>query len=243
MTQLNDIPLLAQLQFYLTSSYACSYLPDRIARSQVVTPAHLVNKTVYNQLIRAGFRRSGLFTYRPQCAECAACIPVRVVVDEFVPNRTQRRAMKRNAALNVTMTSPYYDPEHFALYQRYQTSRHRGGGMDHDDREQYVQFLVASHVDTRLLLFREGKQLQMVSVVDNVGDGLSAVYTFFNPALPARSFGVFNVLWQIDLARELGLPYLYLGYWVDGSRKMVYKQQYQPLQGLIDGDWRTWPSA
>ncbi len=243
MTHLNDIPLLAQLQYYLTSPYACSYLPGRIARSQVVTPAHLVNKSAYNQLIRAGFRRSGLFTYRPQCGECTACVPVRVVVDEFGPNRSQKRAMKRNAMLDVTMTSPYYDPEHFALYQRYQTFRHSGGGMDHDDREQYMQFLVASHVDTRLLLFREGKQLQMLSVVDKVEDGLSAVYTFFNPALPARSFGVFNILWQINLARELHLPYLYLGYWVDGSRKMVYKQQYQPLQGLVDGDWRAWTKA
>ncbi|MHB1676926.1 MAG: arginyltransferase [Sulfuriferula sp.] len=239
MTRLNDIPPLAQLQFYLTSSYTCSYLPERIARSQVVTPAHLVSAGVYSQLIQAGFRRSGLFTYRPLCGECSACVPVRVVVDEFVPGRSQKRALKHNVMLDVAMTSPYFDSEHFALYQHYQAARHAGGGMDHDDREQYEHFLVASHVDTHLLIFREGKQLQMVSVVDSVADGLSAVYTFFNPLLPARSFGVFNVLWQINLARQLGLPYLYLGYWVDGSRKMVYKQQYQPLQGLINGDWRS----
>ncbi len=243
MTRLNDIPPLAQLQFYLTSSYPCSYLPDRTARSQVATPAHLVNTDAYSQLIRAGFRRSGLFTYRPQCGSCQACVPVRVAVDEFTPNRSQKRAMKRNATLDVTMRSPYFDPEHFDLYQRYQGVRHAGGGMDHDDREQYAHFLVASHVDTHLLIFREGDLLQMISVVDSVDDGLSAVYTFFNPALPARSFGVFNVLWQIDLARQLRLPYLYLGYWVDGSRKMTYKQQYQPLQGLIDGDWRSLPAA
>ena len=243
MTRLNDNPALEQLQFYLTSSYPCSYLPERTARSQVVTPAHMVNTVAYNQLIQAGFRRSGLFTYRPLCGECTACVPVRVMVNEFMPNRTQKRSMKRNVMLDVTMTAPYFDPEHFELYQRYQAARHAGGGMDHDDREQYVHFLVGSHVDTHLLVFREGKQLQMVSVVDRVADGLSAVYTFFNPALPARSFGVFNVLWQINLARQLELPYLYLGYWVDGSRKMVYKQQYQPLQGLINGDWRSCPAA
>lgn len=242
MTRLNDIPL-AQLQFYLTSPYPCSYLPERIARSQVATPAHLVDTAAYGELIRAGFRRSGSFTYRPLCGDCNACVPVRVVTDEFIPNRTQRRAMKRNAMLSVSIRAPYFDSEHFDLYQRYQAARHAGGGMDRDDRDQYAHFLVASHVDTYLLVFREGDQLQMISIVDSVADGLSAVYTFFNPDLPARSFGVFNVLWQIDLARQLQLPYLYLGYWVDGSRKMVYKQQYKPLQGLIDGNWRTCSAA
>ena len=242
MTRLNDIPL-AQLQFYLTSPYSCSYLPEQIARSQVATPAHLVDTAAYSELIRAGFRRSGSFTYRPLCGECSACVPVRVVVETFNPNRTQRRAMKRNSQLNVSIQSPYFDPEHFDLYQRYQAARHAGGGMDRDNRDQYVHFLVTSHVETVLLLFRDGEQLQMVSIVDRVADGLSAVYTFYNPDLPARSFGVFNVLWQIDLARQLHLPYLYLGYWVEGSKKMVYKQQYQPLQGLINGNWRSCPTA
>ncbi len=242
MTQLNDMPL-AQLQFYLTQPYPCSYLPDRDARSQVTTPAHLVDTAAYSQLIRAGFRRSGLFTYRPQCASCQECVPVRVVVDEFEPNRTQRRVLKRNAALTVSVQQPHFDQAHFELYQRYQAARHSGGGMDHDNRDQYAHFLVASQVDTYLLTFREGDQIQMVSVVDRIADGFSSVYTFFNPELPARSLGVFNVLWQIDLARQFRLPYLYLGYWIADSRKMTYKQQYQPLQGLIDADWRTFTTA
>ncbi|MDR3393066.1 MAG: arginyltransferase [Sulfuriferula sp.] len=238
MTRLNDMPL-AQLQFYLTQPYPCSYLTGNIARSQVATPAHFVDTAVYSELIRAGFRRSGLYTYRPQCDGCQRCIPVRVVVDEFMPNRTQRRTLKRNAALKINVHKPYFDPEHFRLYQRYQAARHAGGGMDHDDQDQYAHFLVASHVDTYLVTFSEGEQTQMVSIIDRVADGFSSVYTFFNPDLPERSLGVFNVLWQIDLARQFGLPYLYLGYWIDGSRKMTYKQQYQPLQGLIDADWRT----
>ena len=242
MTRLNDMPSIP-LQFYLTQPYPCSYLPERIARSQVATPAHLVNSPVYSELIRAGFRRSGLFTYRPQCDGCQECVPVRVVVDEFEPNRTQRRVLKRNAALTVSVQQPYFDPEHFDLYQRYQAARHAGGGMDHDDREQYTHFLVASQDDTYLLTFREGDQVQMVSLIDRVADGFSSVYTFFNPELPARSLGVFNVLWQIDLARQFRLPYLYLGYWIADSRKMAYKQQYQPLQGLIDADWRTYPTS
>ncbi len=238
MTLLNDLPF-ARLQFYLTSPYPCSYLAGKTARSQVVTPAHLVDGMAYSQLIQAGFRRSGLFTYRPQCGHCQACIPVRVVVNEFTPGRTQRRTGKRNAVLVAEPQRPRFDTAHFELYQRYQASRHAGGGMDHDDRDQYAHFLLQSNVDTYLVEFREAGVLRMVSVIDQVGDGLSAVYTFFDPDLPQRSFGVYNVLWQIELARSLGLPYVYLGYWIENSPKMAYKSQYQPLQGLTDGVWRT----
>jgi arginine-tRNA-protein transferase len=241
MTHLHEIPI--QLQFYITSPYPCSYLPDLTARSQVATPAHLVDTVVYSELIRHGFRRSGFYTYRPQCGECKACVPVRVAVDDFVPNRTQRRVLKANAGMSVSIESPHYDDEHFALYQRYQAERHPGGGMDHDNREQYTHFLVASQVESYLLVFREDDKVRMVSLIDRVADGLSAVYTFFDPDLSRRSLGVYNVLWQIDLARQLGVPYLYLGYWVADSRKMAYKQQYQPLQGFIDADWRTYSSA
>lgn len=241
MTLLNDLPF-ARLQFYLTSPYPCSYLDAQTARSQVVTPAHLVDDMAYSQLIQSGFRRSGLFTYRPQCGQCQACIPVRVVVDQFSPGRTQRRVGKRNANLVAEPRRPYFDAAHFKLYQRYQASRHAGGGMDHDDRDQYAHFLLQSNVDTYLVEFREAGQLRMVSVIDQVEDGLSAVYTFFEPDLPERSFGVYNVLWQIELARSLGLSYVYLGYWIEDSRKMAYKSQYQPLQGLIDANWRIFPA-
>jgi arginine-tRNA-protein transferase len=242
MTQLNDLPH-ARLQFYLTSPYPCSYLPEQTACSQVVTPAHLVDSLAYSDLIQAGFRRSGLFTYRPQCGQCQACTPVRVAVAGFYPNRTQRRTGTRNAGLVATPQIPHFNSAHFDLYRRYQSARHPGGGMDHDDREQYTHFLVQSNVDTYLVAFHEGDSLRMVSLIDQVADGLSAVYTFYDPDLPQRSLGVYNVLWQIELARSLGLPYVYLGYWIAGSRKMAYKSQYQPLQGLFDAHWRAFDPA
>lgn len=242
MTLLNDLPF-ARLQFYLTSPYPCSYLTAQTARSQVVTPAHLVDGMAYSQLIQAGFRRSGLFTYRPQCGQCQACIPVRVAVNEFLPNRTQRRTGKRNADLLAAPQHPCFDAAHFDLYQRYQAARHAGGGMDHDDRDQYAHFLLQSNVETYLVEFRAAGELRMVSLIDRVEDGLSAVYTFFDPDLPQRSLGVYNILWQIELARSLGLAYLYLGYWIEDSRKMAYKRQYQPLQGLIDGHWQNLSAA
>ncbi len=231
------------LQFYLTTPHACSYLPGRMARSQVAAPAHQVNTAVYSALLQQGFRRSGAHTYRPHCDVCRACVPVRVPVDEFVPSRTQRRVGKRNSGLQVSLSAPHFDVEHFELYQRYQSARHAVGGMDHDDREQYMEFLVSSHVDTWLLVFRDQGVLRMVSLIDSVADGLSAVYTFFDPDLPTRSLGVYNVMWQIELARSLHLPYLYLGYWVEGSKKMAYKQQYQPLQRRVDGAWKLWETS
>ncbi|MHB1591764.1 MAG: arginyltransferase, partial [Sulfuricella sp.] len=130
---------------------------------------------------------------------------------------------------------------HHELYQRYQSSRHTGGGMDQDDREQYECFLLQSHVTTYLVEFRDGDILRMVSLIDRVRDGLSSVYTFYDPDLPRASFGTYNILWQAELCRELGLPYLYLGYWIEQSGKMAYKIKFQRLEGLIDNRWQRLP--
>jgi len=199
----------------------------------------LIDGPVYSELVRAGFRRSGAFTYRPHCDHCRACVPVRVVARDFEPSRTQRRTLRRHGMLKAEMLDLKYSPEHYALYLRYQSRRHSGGGMDQDSREQYRHFLLQSNVESRLIEFREEGVLRMVSIVDKLQDGVSSVYTFFDPDVAGASFGTFNILWQIELCRKLDLPYLYLGYWIAQSRKMAYKIEFQPMQGLVNGRWQA----
>lgn len=244
MSQINELPINA-LQFYATASYSCSYLPSQTARSQVATPSHLVHSHLYGDLVNAGFRRSGLFSYRPYCDHCRACIATRIPVERFTINRSQRRAFQEHGDLQTHVLHLNYTDEHYALYRAYQEQRHHDGEMNRDDQEQYTQFLLQSRVNSRLVEFRDGPngaepgRLRMVSIIDILEAGISSVYTFYDTTVKHASFGTYSILWQIEQVRQLKRPYLYLGYYIEASQKMAYKSKFKPIEGLIDNRWQA----
>jgi arginyl-tRNA--protein-N-Asp/Glu arginylyltransferase len=229
------------LKVYTTYPHSCSYLEDQEATTLFVDPRQKVDKRLYSKLSMMGFRRSGSHIYRPHCANCDACIPARIPVGQFQPTRGQRRVLQRNQDLFVLDSDDICDEEAFDLYHRYICLRHSDGDMYPPDRAQYEAFLNSVWGCTRYFRFYDKDRLIAVAVVDELDDGLSAIYTFFDPEVEKRSPGVFAILWQIEKSREMGLENLYLGYWIRGCRKMSYKADYRPLQIYTEGSWSTLP--
>jgi arginine-tRNA-protein transferase len=198
-----------------------------------------MDMATYSQLLQHGFRRSGRMVYAPRCEDCSQCVSVRIPVEDFAPRRVHRRVLRANCDL-VMREAPdtAFDPRHYALYQRYTAARHEEGGMAQASPTDFLGFLCTDWCETRFLEFLLDDRLVAVAVTDLPDDGLSAVYTFFDPTLPERSLGTFAILSQIVRARELGLPHLYLGYWIRDSRKMAYKAGFRPLELWQRGRWR-----
>ncbi|WP_323128437.1 arginyltransferase [Candidatus Thiothrix anitrata] len=231
------------LNLYITSTHPCPYLAQEQAVNLLVDPGYQMSPTLYARLLDSGFRRSGNDVYRPHCQYCQACVATRITAAAFAPNRSQQRNWQHNSDLTVRVNrSEGFKPAYDDLYRRYVGYRHKGGGMEEDSTETFASFLLGDWCTTMLVEFYLAETLLAVAAVDELSTGLSSVYTFFDPeASQKRGLGTYAVLWQIAFANAQGLPYVYPGYWIEASPKMRYKTQFQPMEGLINGQWQTLP--
>ena len=227
------------VRMFRTGTHACGYWADREARDLVLDPRDPRLPQLYPMALDWGFRRSGDIVYRPSCVGCQACVAVRVPVATFRPDRSQRRCLKRNADVDARIVAPLRTAEHLALYRKYLTTRHRGGGMDDHGAPEFEQFLIGSWNQGRFLELREhgSHRLLAVAVTDLVDGALSAVYTFYDPDQAERGLGTLAVLKQLEWAARDGRAHLYLGYWIAGHAKMDYKRRFQPLEGFNGRGW------
>jgi arginine-tRNA-protein transferase len=224
-------------QFFATAAVSCPYLPDRAERKLIVELAGPATG-FYDALSRAGFRRSHRFAYRPACRSCTACVPVRIATDRFAHTRSTRRVRNLNRELVGTILAPRATPEQFRLFAAYQHSRHRDSDMAAMTYADYRSMVEDTAVRTAIVEFRDAADgLIAVSLIDRLDDGLSAVYSFFDPAHDRRSLGTWCILWLVDECRRRGMPYVYLGYWIAESPKMAYKARFPALERLTDGIW------
>lgn len=226
------------ITLYQGEPTSCGYFADRQATNIYADPHHDFPATVYDTLITQGFRRSGGFIYRPACHQCQACVPVRVIAGAYTLTRRDRRTLKTNDDVQVRCITGRYDDEYFDLYRRYLNGRHADGGMDNPEPEDFRRFLISPWGDTLFVEVRLNGDCIAIAVTDSTAAGLSAVYTFFDPELHRRSLGRFCILQQIELCNRIGLPHLYLGYWIEGCQKMDYKQAFRPQQHFNGQQWR-----
>lgn len=230
------------IRLFRTGEHPCSYVDDRLAQTLFLDPDQPITPRLYEELTHAGFRRSGKHLYRPDCVGCQACIATRITLSDFQLKRRHRRTLAKNQDLRLEIVPADYREQDYALYERYIAARHNDGDMYPASEDSYRDFL--THPGEFSLHFRYFLQdeLVAVAVTDQLSSGLSAIYTFFEPSEEHRSLGVYSILQQIEHARRLGLPYVYLGYWVENCRKMAYKAEYQPLEYLKSGQWTDSPT-
>ena len=233
---------LKDLAFFASPPHDCGYLPDRSSVTLFADPEAAMDMELYSVLLQHGFRRSGAHVYRPHCPTCRACIAARIPVEQFQPNRSQKRCLRSNKSsdteIKARVTKPAFREEHFALYRKYMAARHTGGGMDDPSEDKYMEFLTSAWANTEFVEFKLKKQLVAVAVMDVLPHGLSSVYTFFDPERPNLSLGRFALLWQISEAQRRHLPHLYMGYWIKDCQKMLYKQEYRPIELYLENRWR-----
>ena len=234
--------LINSLRYMLTAADKCSYLDDNESINLFVDPAQDLDKKTYSALAQQGFRRSGEYVYRPHCSECRECRSTRVLAKQFQPSRSQRRILKLNSDIKTSWRMPEFDQEHFDLYQTYMKSRHQGSSMDTKEQVQYENFINSSWCDTRLMQFHLEDQLIAVAMTDFLENGISAVYTFFEPSMAKRSLGGFAILKQIEYLQQTESDYLYLGYWIKACKKMAYKNNYLPSEYFDGHYWQAMPS-
>lgn len=226
-------------QFYVTAPQPCPYLENRQER-KLFTSFHADDAQKLNDsLSKQGFRRSQNVLYRPSCVECAACMSARIRVDDFVPTPSQRRVQRKNAHLSRAARSPWATEEQFDLFKTYLAARHATGGMADMDVFEFAAMIEETPIKTRVFEYEQDNNLIACCLTDVLDDGLSLVYSFFDPALEKNSLGIYMILDHIAMARQRGLPYVYLGYWVPGSPKMGYKRQFSALEIYQHGEWRS----
>ena len=224
--------------FFGTRSLPCPYIEGQIERKVVTDLTGHNAEELYQRLSRAGFRRSHNLAYRPACPTCNACIPVRIVAGEFEMTKSFRRVMAANADLTADDTDAIATVEQYRLFSAYQRVRHEGGDMSGMAFDDYREMVENTPVTSRTVEFRDGDgALVAVMLMDRMEASLSAVYSFFDDGMARRSLGTFMILWMVECARALALPYVYLGFWIDGSDKMAYKARFQPLEALGDDGW------
>lgn len=229
------------LELILSPTHPCGYLPDVLANTLHVHPASPMDMGRFEYLLATGFRRSGNLVYRPWCSGCADCVPVRVRTADFQTTPSLRRVIRRNRDLVIRTRRPVFSAEHFQLYRKYLDSRHGDGPMAEPEPMDFQEFLHSDWCAVRFIDFRLHNRLIQTAVVDLLGRSLSAVYTFFDPDQAARSLGTLAILWEIEMARQMELDWVYLGYWIAASPKMRYKSRFQPLEAYINRRWIPLP--